>query len=184
MEGFTAPAWGEHPDYDVQVSPTANYTIAEITWNSYISEDFHVLESDEYFDNEEAKYYLFVLVSPKEGYVFAEEPAVYFDGDNTVFSYGTTSGNNYRIYTIDYQVTDPTVGIEEQTANSVAIWPNPATDVLYLDIMDGETISIFDMTGRMVMQQRYEGKVDVSDLASGIYTVKAEYFTIRFVKGK
>lgn len=184
VKGFTAPAWGEHPNYNVQVSETAPYTITDIAWNSYISEDFHVLEPDEYFDNEEAKYYLFVLVSPKEGYVFAEEPAVYFDGDNTVFSYGTTSGNNYRIYTIDYQVTDPTVGIEEQTANSVAIWPNPATDVLYLDVINGETISVFDMTGRMVMQQRYEGKVDVSDLSSGIYTVKTKDFTVRFVKGK
>ena len=91
------------------------------------------------------------------------------------------------------------------------VYPNPVSDVLYLknlpcetadystcnvlgqkvdvgssdrawDIMDGMTISVFDMMGRMVMQERYEGKLDVSHLVPGIYAIKAEGCVARFVK--
>ena len=88
---------------------------------------------------------------------------------------------NYRVYTIDYQVTDPT-GIAELTLENIAVWPNPATNVLYLDIVDGTTVSVFDMTGRRVMQGRYEGQLDVSNMTPGLYAIKAEGYTVKFVK--
>ncbi len=182
VEGFTAPVWGEHPDYDIEVSSTAPYTIADVSWHRYVGYDDHVVAPDEYFDLEDANYYLYVVLSPNEGFVFDENPTVYFNGDNSIFSYGSFTGNDYRVYTIDYQVTDPTTGIAEQTVESIALWPNPATNVLYLDVMNGANVSVFDMKGRMVKQQRYEGRIDVSDLVSGIYAVKAEGVTVRFVK--
>ena len=181
IEGFTAPVWGEHPDYDIEVSPTAPYTIASISWHRYVGTDDHVLEPDEYYDLENVDYYMFVLLSPKEGFVFDEHPTVYFDGDNSICESGSYSGNDYRVYTIDYQVTDPTI-IAEQQEESIAIWPNPAGDILHLNVMDGASVSVFDMTGRMVMQQRYEGKLDVSNLVPGLYAIKAEGCTVRFVK--
>ena len=181
VEGFTEPVWGEHPDYEIEVSPTDPYTIVDVSWHRYVSYDDHVLEPDDYFDLEYVNYYLFVLLSPKEGFVFGENPVVYFDGDSSVFDSGGFSGNDYRVYTIDYQVTDPS-GITELTSGSIAVWPNPATNVLYLDVVDGTTVSVFDMTGRLVRQERYEGKIDVGDLAPGLYAIKAEGCTIRFVK--
>ena len=181
VEGFTAPVWGEHPDYDIEVSPTEPYTIVDVSWHRYVSYDDHVLEPDDYFDLEYVNYYLLVLLSPKEGFVFGEDPVVYFDGDHSVFDSGGFSGNNYRVYTIDYQVTDPT-GIAELTLENIAVWPNPATNVLYLDIVDGTTVSVFDMTGRRVMQGRYEGQLDVSNMTPGLYAIKAEGYTVKFVK--
>jgi hypothetical protein len=118
---------------------------------------------------------------PKESFVFGENPMVYFDGDSSVFDSGGLSGNNYRVYTIDYQLTDPT-SIAELTSESIAVWPNPTTNVLYLDVLDGTTVSVFDMTGRRVMQQRYKGQLDVSKLIPGLYTIKAGDFEVRFVK--
>lgn len=181
VEGFTAPVWGEHPDYDIEVSPTEPYTIVDVSWHRYISYDDHVLEPDDYFDLEDVNYYLFVLLSPKEGFVFGENPMVYFDGDSSVFDSGGFTGNDYRVYTIDYQVTAP-IGITELTSESIAVWPNPATNVLYLDVVDETTVSVFDMTGRLVMQQRYEGQLDVSKLIPGFYAIKAGDFDVRFVK--
>jgi len=181
VEGFTAPAWGEHPDYDLEVSPTAPYTIASVSWHRYVSYDDHILEPDEYFDLENVNYYLFILFSPKEGFAFDENLTVYYDGDNSVFHNGMTSNGNYRAYTIDFHVTDPT-GITEQTTENSALWPNPASSTLYLKVGVGETVYVFDMTGRMVMQQRYEGKLNVSQLNPGIYALKAEGRTMRFVK--
>jgi len=181
VEGFTAPAWGEHPDYDIEVSPEAPYIITDVSWHRYVSYDDHVIEPDEYFDFVDVNYYMLVILSPKEGFVFGENPMVYFDGDSSVFGYGILSGNDYRVYTIDYQVADPT-SISEQTSSSVALWPNPVVNFLYLDVTNGTSVSVFDMTGRMVKQERYEGKIDVSDLVPGLYAVKAEGVTVRFVK--
>ena len=48
--------------------------------------------------------------------------------------------------------------------------------------MNGTTISVFDMTGRRVMQERYEGQLDVSNLTPGLYAIKAEGYTVKIVK--
>lgn len=87
-----------------------------------------------------------------------------------------------------YQITglfmvpeDPTT-VAEQTAEVLVGWPNPVGSTLHLDVMEGETVSVFDMTGRMVKQERYEGKLDVSDLVSGIYAIKADGHMVKFVK--
>ena len=83
--------------------------------------------------------------------------------------------------TIGFHVSDPT-GITELTSESIAVWPNPATNALYLDVVDKTTVSVFDMMGRLVMQQRYEGQLDVSKLIPGLYAIKAGDHEVRFVK--
>lgn len=125
---------------------------------------------------------MIITISPEDGYCFTDATTVFYNGDAAPLAQGyVTALGKFMALTINYYVTDPT-GIEEQTAGSVAIWPNPTTDVLYLDVIEGTAVSVFDMTGRMVMQQRYEGKINVSELSAGIYAVKAEGFTVRFVK--
>ena len=65
---------------------------------------------------------------------------------------------------------------------NVAFRPNPVDDVLYLDVADGTPITVFDMTGRMVKRERYTGQLDVSQLVSGVYTIKVDGLPVRFVK--
>ena len=137
--------------------------------------------ADEYFDLENVNYYLFVQLSPKEGFVFGEHPVVYFDGNDSIFGYGAFTGNDYRVYTVDYQVTNPT-SVADQSTKNIALHPNPVEDVLYLDITNGTPITVFDMTGRMVKRERYEGQLDVRHLTPAIYTIKAKGITVRFVK--
>ena len=184
LEGFTAPVWGEHPDFDLEVAADAHYSINEVRWywvNPYI---YDFMEEDDIFDHDDAAYYLSITFEPEEGYVFAEDITVFYNGDPSIFdateSYFIEEGA-FMAFTIGFHVSDP-LGIVEQTAENIAVWPNPASDILHLDVMDGITISIFDMTGRMVMQENYEGKLDVSHLVPGVYTIKAEGCTIRFVK--
>ena len=83
-------------------------------------------------------------------------------------------GNN--VYIDDAQV-GTTVGIGEQSGVTFAIYPNPATDQVRLDLgaLNGSAdVSIIDATGRTVMQR---GEVsasqwmDLSSLADGTYTV-------------
>ena len=184
VEGFTAPVWGEHPDFDLEVAEGSHYSINEVKWywvNPYI---YEFMEEDDIFDHEDAAYYLSITFEPEEGYVFSEDVKVFYNGDPSIFdaaeSYFIEDGA-FMAFTIGFHVSDPT-DITELTSESIAVWPNPATNVLYLDIVDGTTVSVFDMTGHMVMQERYESLLDVSNLTPGLYAIKAEGYTVKIVK--
>lgn len=181
VEGFTAPAWGEHPDYEVEVDPDSPYTLSTVEWHRYAGNyDDHILEPEEFFDLEDVNYYLFVVVTSKDGYVFDENPLVYFDGDNTVFDAGQLTYNDYRIYTIDFQVSDPT-DVTEQFQGLLSVWPNPAHHVLNIEGAEGEMVTVCDAMGRLVLQQQYKDKLDVSSLVPGVYAVSVAGSTMRFV---
>ena len=185
VEGFTAPVWGEHPDFDLEVAADAHYSISEVSWQYYGDLIYGFLNEDDYFDREDVSYVLGITLQSEDGYVFAEDVIVFYNGDSSVFDAAESyliDDEVFMSFTILYNLTDPTIGIAEQTAESVTLWPNPVVNFLYLDIVDGTSVSVFDMTGRMVKQERYEGKIDVSTLAPGIYTIKAEGVTKRFVK--
>ncbi len=184
VEGFTEPAWGEHPDFDLEVAEGSHYSINEVRWywiNPYI---YEFMEEDDIFDHEDAAYYLSITFEPEEGYVFSEDVKVFYNGDPSIFddaeSYFIEDGA-YMAFTIGFHVSDP-MGIAEQSSVSLSVWPNPTIDMLHLNVADGAAVSVFDMTGRMVMQQRYEGQLDVSRLAPGLYAVKAADCSARFVK--
>ena len=184
VEGFTAPVWGEHPDFDLEVAEGSHYSINEVKWywvNPYI---YEFMEEDDIFDHEDAAYYLSITFEPEEGYMFSEGVNVFYNGDPSIFdaaeSYFIEDGA-FMAFTIGFHVSDPT-DITELTSESIAVWPNPATNVLYLDIVDGTTVSVFDMTGHMVMQERYESLLDVSNLTPGLYAIKAEGYTVKIVK--
>ena len=76
----------------------------------------------------------------------------------------------------------PSVIKEIHSEGFTALWPNPVDDILYLDVADGTLIAVFDMMGRMVKRERYTGQLDVSQLAPGLYTIKADALSARFVK--
>ena len=185
VEGFTAPVWGEHPGFDLEVAADAHYSISEVSWQYYGDLIYGFLDEDDYFDREDVSYVLAITLQPEEGYVFAEDVTVFYNGDTSVFdateSYFINDGA-FVAFTILYNLTDPTTDVVEQTAEGITLWPNPATNILYLDVMEGTSVSIFDMAGRLVRQQPYEGQIDVRSLAPGIYAIRAEGSMIRFVK--
>ena len=184
VEGFSAPVWGEHPDFDLEVAEGSHYSINEVRWYWINPNIYGFMEEDDIFDHEDAAYYLSITFEPEEGYVFSEDVKVFYNGDTSIFdaaeSYFIEDGA-YMAFTIGFHVSDP-LGIIEPSQESLSVWPNPTVDMLHLNVADGSTISVFDMTGRMVMQQRYEGQLDVSRLAPGLYAVKAEGCSVRFVK--
>jgi hypothetical protein len=184
VEGFTEPVWGEHPDFDLEVAEGSHYSINEVKWywiNPYI---YGFMEEDDIFDHEDAAYYLSITFEPEEGYAFSEDVKVFYNGDPSLFdaaeSYFIEDGA-FMAITIGFHVPDPT-GIAELTPESIAVWPNPVTNVLCLDVVDGTIVSVFDMTGRLVMQHRYEGPLEVNRLVPGLYAIKVGGCEVRFMK--
>jgi len=79
----------------------------------------------------------------------------------------------------------PTTGINEITANtSISIYPNPASDIVNIEINTTEqivnaTYAIYDVIGNMVSNKKigtlsgtYSDKIDVSTFAKGLYIIK------------
>ena len=79
-------------------------------------------------------------------------------------------------------VFDQNVGVDESNADALAVYPNPASDVLYLDGVEGETISVYDAMGRLVLQETYQGRLFVGGLENGVYSISTSRGMVRFVK--
>jgi len=72
----------------------------------------------------------------------------------------------------------PETGLSAQTFDSgkMVLFPNPAGESLSMDFPEGNspvTISVYDFTGRLVIRQAENVKVDISRLETGRYFVEA-----------
>ena len=96
---------------------------------------------------------------------YTVEDAMWFMGiDDISLEAGTTPGPGPD------PDPDPS-GIDDVTANSVKLYPNPTTGNLYVDVEGLQKVEIIDAVGRVVMSQN-NGTVNMSNLANGIYTVR------------
>lgn len=75
-----------------------------------------------------------------------------------------------------------TVGVAENNAITLSVYPNPAKDLLFVECAEGETVSVYDATGRLVMRETYTGQLDVASLESGVYAVATAQGVARFLK--
>ncbi|MBR3299240.1 MAG: choice-of-anchor J domain-containing protein [Clostridia bacterium] len=109
IEGFVEPAWGENPFFGVTVPNDANYTLESAIWNWWSEEDFGELTETDTFDHEDYEYTMLFVVTPNEGYEFAENAVVTINGEQTLadgnFIYIETDSATF--YTIGFYVTEP-----------------------------------------------------------------------------
>lgn len=72
----------------------------------------------------------------------------------------------------DILISTEAVGIDEASANSVKVYPNPATDNLYIEGEDILGVEVLDMNGRVVRSIANAGTIDMSELSNGVYMVR------------
>ena len=65
--------------------------------------------------------------------------------------------------------------VDEIESSALTVYPNPATDRLYVNAENVKSVEIYDMTGRMVMTS-FESVVDLRNIEAGVYfvTVKTD----------
>ena len=81
IEGFTVPAWGEHPDYEISVPEGAHYSLTYYDWNWEDEQgDYDELPPDAVFDNESLGYYMYMNVVAEDGYFFSDEVVFLING--------------------------------------------------------------------------------------------------------
>jgi len=78
------------------------------------------------------------------------------------------------------------VGITEfEMDNLINIYPNPVTDILYINEKNkSQHITIYNCLGKKIIEinENKENKIDVSHLSNGIYLLKTDRNTLKFVK--
>lgn len=103
--------------------------------------------------------------------------------DTTILNIGNIDYPRYEIYTIGQEfdgvsycsVNSDTSGINSYSiTNNITMYPNPATNVLYISDMEGARVTIYDMQGR-VMTDTMVGEdsegIDVSKYPVATYVV-------------
>lgn len=164
---------------------TMNLTIAAfgstmgLNWDSYV---------DESGDYTPAKYYIYRGSSPTNmtlldsisGSFNSYNDANVFDvyyyiigvkKDPPCDIYG--NGNSFS----NIKDNSTLVGIIEHSSNNheaLSIFPNPANDMLYFksETTSPYTVSIYDITGKLIIQQTSPEKIDVSKWPAGVYCYK------------
>jgi hypothetical protein len=66
-----------------------------------------------------------------------------------------------------------TVAINDNSVESIAVYPNPATDFVTLDLKSQTTVEIYNAAGSLVKVVNTNGRIATSDLASGLYFAKS-----------
>jgi hypothetical protein len=71
-------------------------------------------------------------------------------------------------------------GIAETTLSNITIYPNPTHDILFVEGDNFDTIKLYDMLGKVVLDQFVNGKaeININHLSNGIYSISI------FSKGK
>lgn len=72
-----------------------------------------------------------------------------------------------------YTYVDINDGVEnEQCADGLRLYPNPARDIVYIEGIEGANVTIYDMMGRLVLNVEQAGtSINTSSLAAGCYNV-------------
>ncbi len=77
------------------------------------------------------------------------------------------------------------VGLKENTADNIQLYPNPTTDRIYFGktFPDGINVTIYNLMGQLVSQvQVFGNQLQVQDLPKGQYFLKIQNKTLRFFK--
>jgi len=107
-------------------------------------------------------------------------PAAFTIGNKGYFGLGTNGINLNDVWEFD---PSNTLDVNNETSSSLSIYPNPCTDVVYLN---GATkpynYAIYSVSGNMVSKGYISGSIDVSFLASGSYIITIDNHPHALVK--
>lgn len=104
-----------------------------------------------------------------------------FDNDGWIRYNMQGDGNNHTIH-VEFE---PVVSIENADENPLRVYPNPTEGLLTIDGISEQGISIHDISGRKIMENRQSVStitVDLSELEKGIYFIKNGARVIKVVK--
>lgn len=84
----------------------------------------------------------------------------------------TTGGYVLLVSNIKVVESGSVTGIDDVENAQVAVYPNPASDMIMVEAENVNLVQVLDINGRVVLSSERAGRLDVSALASGVYVVR------------
>ena len=83
--------------------------------------------------------------------------------------------------------TCPTAGVDDQNQLDISIYPNPTSDIVYIDGNYTQLkVVVYDILGKQVMNKSITNSIDISQLEKGVYILQlsdgAKLTTQRIIK--
>jgi len=66
------------------------------------------------------------------------------------------------------------LGLNDQTANTFSVFPNPAKDVITINGITGKEIKVFDVNGKLIKKLPFSHSLSTAELTSGIYYLEID----------
>jgi hypothetical protein len=111
-------------------------------------------------------------VSPATVYVYTEEGSLL----ESSYTVGLLANGFYK--SLESGLTAPAFD-----AVTITVYPNPVSDVLYVNTNEAAAVTVYDLSGRMVKSEAYTASgVNVSTLSKGIYLAEVTVGTAKTTK--
>ena len=81
-------------------------------------------------------------------------------------------------------VFGPVTSVAESQVGLLTVHPNPASDILVIEGLEDENVSVYDANGRLVIRETYHGQLHIDNLESGLYVVVSSKGRVRFLKAQ
>lgn len=117
----------------------------------------------------------------------SSDPVVTFAnaGTYTVSLNSANNGGSHTVTKTSYITVTSNASINEAAKNSLAIFPNPATETVFVTLTDASGIvsyKLIDLTGKTVASGNKNVsngavEINVNDLSNGVYTMQVSYGT-------
>lgn len=118
-------------------------------------------------------YNLGELTSPADPVPASIVYPVTFSADNDTMTINIDISGGFWRFVL---VREGSSGIYDQSIKQISVHPNPATNVLNIENIDNlVNLDIYSIRGKLMLQTNsIVGPIDISNFASGMYTISAE----------
>ncbi len=109
---------------------------------------------------------------------------VFYAAINAANGNSGTSGDIIYLSSETTSFNQPTSISENNTKQNIRFYPNPATSIITIETINKEYIKIFDFAGKIVFSKQISDKtdIDISNLKPGIYFIRTENYSSKFIK--
>lgn len=142
----------------------------ENTTITVFGDDLYTEDKDGFVDGETLLFKVFVATTNQEYELMVTFDKDLPNADGKFHSNGLSVMHHLKI---------GATGIVHKNAMDAVIYPNPASDKLYIDFdqLRAVKVSLFDVQGQLVLEQNLaelRNHLDISQLKSGVYLIKLE----------
>ena len=79
----------------------------------------------------------------------------------------------FNINWIDFKFVGNPMNLQSNDSLLFRVFPNPSTDFIYIQTeLDAFNLQIVDISGKEIINQKNQSKIDISRLAKGTYIIK------------